>query len=180
MAFPIIPFAKLPRKYWDDQAEKKGRIEVIDPPSSEEEEDEVVSIASSSSSEYDLIQHLQDLLPGDLVDGQKPNKAANTAHLDDLKVQKKRVDRLKYVKQAYHFLKTFRERERERRKHYILAEFEQKVKAYDEMCRKKIQDELDAHEKATKLEAHRRLERIKRNSKKVKSSYTLYINVYLC
>ncbi len=172
MAFPIIPFAKLPRKTWNEKTEKKERIEIIDPPSPVEEEEEVASISSSSSSEYDLLEHLQELLPGDLENGEKPKKNASTAHLDDLKVSKQKKDRWRYVKQAIHFMKTWRANERERRKHYILREYEQKIAEYDAHCRQHIQDELAKHEKEVKLEAYRRLQRIERNSKKV-SQYLL-------
>ncbi len=173
MALPVIPFAKLPRKNWEENTEKKERIEIIDPPSPEESSSEEESVSSSSSSEYDLIQHLSDLLPGELENGEKPKKQANIAHLEDLRVKRKPPDRLKYIKYFYGYIKQMRARERERRKHHILKEYEAKIKAYDEMLKKQVQDELEAKEKEVKLEAYRRLKRIERNSRKVRAQFSL-------
>lgn len=180
MALPLIPFASLPRREYKKGpvtigGEIKPRLDltkVFHEGDEDEyyEEEEVAlsdSDSSSSSSEYDLLQHLADLLPGDLENGMKPTKEANNAHLADLKVVKRRPDRLKYVKYAYRYVMTMRARERERRKHYIIKEYERKIKEFDELQKKMRDDAMAEEEKAIRLEEEERQQRIIRNSRKV-------------
>lgn len=58
----------------------------------------------------------------------------------------------------------WRERERARRMHYIFVEYEAIIKIHDEMLKKKLKDEIEADERAVKLEAYRSKQRKIRNS----------------
>ncbi len=138
----------------DDAEEEKSYIS----------EDSIASIESDSSSEFDLQQHLADLLPGDLVDGMKPTKQANTDHLGELRVTKKKKDRYRIFKMCYRAIKDWRAEERERRKHHIIREFEEKVRQYDEKLKLEIEEDIKAHKIAVALEAYRTEQRIKKNS----------------
>ncbi|RYH20641.1 hypothetical protein EON65_22860 [archaeon] len=168
---PIIPFAKLPRIDYNKKFEKKKRLIWTEDndfvtPDPKEIEESSESSSSGSSSEYDLLDHIATLMPGYNEEG-KLTKKAHDAHLEDMRPKKVRKDYFKYVRASWQYVSTMRARERERRKHYIIREYEEKVRKFDEMRRKVIQDELDAQEKEIKLEAYRREQRIARNSRKV-------------
>lgn len=172
----VIPFHRPPKKRWEPGAEKKKRL-VIDLSKDEDEdiEDETFSAdydddsESSEESEegFNMQKHIEDLLPGDLVDGMKPTKAANATHLEDLRAVHKKVDRFSIFKSFYRFIKRVRARERERRKHYILKEWEAKIKQYDENQKQAILDKMEAHKKEVLLEKYRSAQRRIRNSRKV-------------
>ena len=66
--------------------------------------------------------------------------------------------------------------ERERRKHHLIAEFEEKVRRYDEDQKEMLQKELEKMRNDVLLEAHRRLKRIEKNSVQV----YMFIPVYTC
>lgn len=167
---PIIPFAKLPRKEWNKKTEKKERLTWKDGDiyreESESEELDDSDGSSASSSEYDLIEHINSLMPE--IENGKVTRKANESHLEDLRVKAKPK---RYLRRALAagvgYIQGWRERERERRKHYIIKEFEERVRQYDELHRKEVQERLEAEEKELKLEAYRREQRILRNSRKV-------------
>jgi hypothetical protein len=123
--------------------------------------------SSDESSEYDLLEHIKDLLPGDIVNGEKPKKIANTLHLQDLKPVKKRWDYLYFAKLLGKKVEELKARERERRKHHLLRHFEEQVKKYDEQQKKNIHDAYERLQRERALEELHRLKRIERNSKKV-------------
>jgi hypothetical protein len=178
---PHIPFARLPRREY-----KKGPVSIGGDPKprmdlekffkGEQDHDfnesdfDDDSDASSVESVYDLMQHVADLLPGDLEDGRKPKKEADMSHLQDLKVTKKKPDRLKYVKIVYNWVRTMRARERERRKHYILREYEQRISDFDNLQKKFREDAMLEEEKLIQKETKERQKRIERNSRQVISS----------
>lgn len=179
----VIPFHRPPKKRWEDGVEKKKRL-VIDLSKDEDEdiEDETFTAEyeydseSSEESEegFDMQKHIEDLLPGDLVDGMKPTKAANASHLEDLRAVHKKVDRFGMFKAFYRFIRRKRAEERERRKHYILKEWEAKIKLYDENQKQAVLDRMEAHKKEVLLERYRSAQRRIRNSRKVlNSSHTL-------
>lgn len=184
----IVPFAKVPKKKWETGEEKKPRLD-IDLRSESDLDDELsesqfISDSDSSDSDvgsrrfqdededegFDLEEHIKSLLPGAVVDGLKPTQKANMDHLEDLRPKKVRRNRfIKRVRKAYTFFATMRRRERERRKHYLLRDMENRVKEYDALKKRQIQERLIAHYKEVMLEAHRRRAQIKKNSKKVKT-----------
>lgn len=183
MSLPHIPFAQLPRREYKKGpvsigGEVKPRLDLDKFFNGEEEVEEFddadyesESDASSTDSGYDLMKHVASLLPGELEDGKKPPKEADTTHLQDLKVVKKRPDRLKYVKQAYTWVMTMRARERERRKHYILREYERRIREFDELQKKVREDAIQEEERLIRQEAKERQQRIERNSRKVWKSF---------
>ena len=172
----IVPFHRPPKKEWKDGAEKKKRL-VIDLSKDEDDdiEDEQFNnyIENSESSEeeseqeFDMQRHIEDLLPGDLIDGMKPTKKANMSHLEDLRVVKTKGETFKYFRMVYRFIQRKRSEERERRKHYILKEWEERVKKYDADQKQAVLDRMEAHRKEVLLELHRSDMRRKRNSRKV-------------
>jgi hypothetical protein len=173
----VVPFNRPPKKEWVNGAEKKKRL-TIDLTRDEDDDiedenfnDYEVSSESSESSEeeiFDMQAYIADLLPGEVIDGMKPTKKANTAHLEDLRYKPKPVDRLKYIKFIYRFIQRKRAQERERRKHYIIKEWEQKIKEYDAKLRQDVEDKMEAHRKEVLIELHRAEQRRIRNSRKVK------------
>lgn len=172
---PLIPFAKLPRIDYNKKFEKKKRLIWTDDndfvtPNPIEIEDSSESSSSGSSFEYDLLDHIATLMPGYNEEG-KLTKKAHDAHLEDMRPKKVRKDYFKFVRTSLQYVSTMRARERERRKHYIIREYEEKIRKFDEVRRKTIQDELDAQEKELKLEAYRREQRIIRNSRKVRNIF---------
>ena len=171
----IVPFHRPPKKSWIEGMEKKKRLRIDltrdeDDDIEEEKFQEYVSDDSSESSEdsgFDMMQHIADLLPGDLVDGHKPSKQANMSHLEDLRVVAKKNDRVGIFRRFYRFIQRKRAEERERRKHYIIREWEEKIKEYDENQKQAILDRMEAHRKEVLLEKHRSEQRRIRNSRKV-------------
>jgi hypothetical protein len=170
----IVPFHRPPKKAWKEGVEKKTRL-YIDLSQAEdglEEEAPIFYEEESESSEeseqsFDMQEYVAGLLPGELVDGKKPTRGANTAHLEDMRVVKKPKDTFKYFKIFYRFIQRKRREERLRRKHYILKEWEEKIKEYDEKQKQAVLDKMEQHRKEVLLERHRsNLRRIK-NSKKV-------------
>jgi hypothetical protein len=181
----IVPFHRPPKKEWKEGAEKKKRL-VIDLTGDEDDEieeekfDEFVDDESESSEEsegFDMQQHIADLLPGDLVDGMKPTKQANMSHLMDLRVVAKPKDRIGMFRRFYRFIQRKRAEERERRKHYILREWEAKIQQYDENVKKALLARIEAHRKEVLLEKHRSEQRRIKNSRKV--SCTAHLRVPL-
>lgn len=147
----------------------------------------VVSITESSSAEdgdeeeergddndsddgFNLMKHIESLLPGDYVDG-KPTKAANKQHLEDLRPSKKKWKKINYRRYLGNAVKNHMEKQREKRKHHILREYEEKIKKYYLAEQERITKELEEQQKAVLLEAYRTHERIKKNS--IKVSYCL-------
>jgi hypothetical protein len=173
----IVPFHREPIKKWGQDQEKKKRL-VINLDKEEDEDIDEENFNSSyikeedseseSEEEFDLQQHLEDLLPGELVDGLKPAKEANRTHLEDLKHKPKRVDRFRYIKDAFNFIQAARRRERERRKHYILMEWEDRIKEYDLKSKQEVLDQMEAQRKEVLLEVYRSDQRRIKNSKKVR------------
>eukprot|EP01039_Chlorochromonas_danica_P000468 gene468-506_t len=166
---PVIPFAKLPRKEWNKKTEKKERLIWKDGDIHREESEsgelDESDGSSASSSEYDLLEHISNLMPE--IENGKVTRKANDSHLQDLRVKAKPK---RYLSRALAagvgYIQGWRERERERRKHYIIKEFEERVRQYDELHRKEVQERLEAEERELKLEAYRREQRILRNSRK--------------
>jgi hypothetical protein len=171
MSLPVIPFAHLPRKEWHRKLEKKPRDKSswhpdVPPPSPKQSESESESEVSSSSSEYDLLEHIQSLLP-EVVDG-KVTKKADETHLEDLRVKKKTKNVVAdTVVKTFTYVAGYRQRERDRRKHYLLKEYEEVIKKYDEELKKQQEDQQEKERRERLLEEYRREQRILRNSKKV-------------
>lgn len=97
-----------------------------------------------------------------------PTKKANELHLEDLKYVPAKTSLLtKVFGFAIRIVKDRRAAERERRKHHVLAELEERVKQFDDQYRKTLRDELEAMKNAVLLEAYRAQKRIEKNSVKV-------------
>lgn len=186
---PLIPFAKLPRKEWKnvpvtEGGELKPRIDLKtlllrDDNSDDEEnyeEDEIDDDSNASSEGYDLLQHLADLLPGEVTNGRKPVKEANLDHLADLKNLPPPSQRFKTIKAAYKWVMTMRARERTRRKHHVLLEYEKLVREFDGLQQQIRSIALQEYEKEIKQEEYRRIKQIDRNSRKkiAKAETTLF------
>jgi hypothetical protein len=90
-------------------------------------------------------------------------------HLEDLRKIPKQSsffrDLFLYV---YRLIKRRRAAERERRKHHLIADFEEKVRRYDKEQKELLEKELEKMKNDVLLEAHRRLKRIEKNSVKVR------------
>jgi hypothetical protein len=187
--FPTIPFASLPRKTYKKGpmtagGEMKPRLdlkklfdenEVTDDYTnflyeSSSDDDVIVRKGESdddSGSEYDLLEHLAELLPGELDNGKKPPKEANTQHLQELRPIKKKIDHLRFIKDPINYILSWPTRERERRKHYIFKEYEQQLIKLDEIQAKIRLQEREVQEQLIRKEAIERRKRIERNSRKV-------------
>lgn len=170
----VVPFHRPPKKEWKEDAEKKKRL-VIDLTRDEEDDIEEETFVeyvddddSSDEDDFDIAQHIADLLPGEIIDGKKPVKQANTSHLEDLRYVAKRKKNFGLVRRFYNFIQRKRAEERERRKHYILKEWEAKIKKYDEDMKQAILDKMAAHRIEVLLELHRSEQRRIRNSRKVR------------
>lgn len=175
---PLIPFAHLPRKEWHRKLEKKPRMiwqEELKVRQDDLEEQSNGSEASDESSEYDLLQHIASLMP-DVKEGKVAKKADDT-HLRDMRVK---PEKKQYIKKALArgmaYIKGMRARERERRKHYLIKDLERKVREYNALHQKAIQDELLAEEEAVRREQLRRQQRIARNSRKKREKTELAEN----
>ncbi|KAJ1421405.1 hypothetical protein B484DRAFT_481147 [Ochromonadaceae sp. CCMP2298] len=86
--------------------------------------------------------------------------------MEDLKVKPKKVDRFKYLKDTFNFIQAARSRERERRKHYILLEWEERIKEYDLKTKQEVLDQMQLQRKEVLLELYRSDQRRIKNSKK--------------
>lgn len=176
-AAQVIPFHRPPKKEWKADAEKKSRL-FIDLTKEEDGLDEEVptyyeesSVSSEESEEsFDMQEYVAGLLPGEVVDGKKPLKKANTDHLEELRVKKRKTDRWKYLKMVFRFIIRKRREERERRKHYILKDWEKKLEEYVQKQQQAVQAKMEQHRKEVLLEQHRSNMRRIRNSKKVRIS----------
>lgn len=182
-----MPFIILPKKEFYKGSEKKPRLNIkvdhyINSDSESDisdydniddddidESDGVTDIedVSSNKDEYDLIEHLQSLLPDELVNGKPTKKDLNTSYLEDLTYKPKPIEYLRLFRYIYSAIKTARMRERERRKHYILREYEMRVKEYDEKRRQGILDRMQQQRNEVLLEAYRTELRRAQRSKKV-------------
>lgn len=125
-----------------------------------------IEVDSDSSSEYDLLDHLATLLPGEVVNG-RVTKTANTQHLEDLRVKKSATKKVGLVQSVVNYFEDMKARERERRKHHVLKEFEAKIQRYEEEKQRHLELQLEELEKQDMIEEVRRLKRIERNSRKV-------------
>mmetsp|Transcript_11258 Transcript_11258/g.19893 ORF Transcript_11258/g.19893 Transcript_11258/m.19893 type:complete len:225 (+) Transcript_11258:113-787(+) len=170
----IVPFHRPPKKEWKTGAEKKKRLYIDLSKEEDGLEEEVPTFyeddsESSEESEesFDMQEYIAGLLPGEVVDGKKPLKKANTSHLEELRVKKQKRDRWKYFKMLFRFIIRKRREERERRKHYILKEWEKKLKEYVEKQQQAVQAKMEQHRKEVLLEQHRSNMRRIRNSRKV-------------
>ena len=167
-----LPFGKAPYTKWEKKLEKKPRME-LDFASSSEDDDDNASIYSSSSSSSDKTssidsdearqRHIRNLLPSTPEDGRPPKKKIyfQDDFNDDI------VPTPSITSWIWKGILGWRERERARRMHYIVKEYEARVIAHDEMLKKKMADEMAAQERAVKLEAYRSKQRIARSLKKV-------------
>eukprot|EP01032_Pedospumella_encystans_P007540 gene7540-9037_t len=173
----IVPFHRPPKKEWKTGAEKKKRLYIDLSKEEDGLEEEVPTFyeddsESSEESEesFDMQEYIAGLLPGEVVDGKKPLKKANTSHLEDLRVKKQKRDRW-YFKMLFRFIIRKRREERERRKHYILKEWEKKLKEYVEKQQQAVQAKMEQHRKEVLLEQHRsNMRRIRNSRKKVEKS----------
>ena len=170
----IVPFHRPPKKEWKTGAEKKKRLYIDLSKEEDGLEEEVPTFyeddsESSEESEesFDMQEYIAGLLPGEVVDGKKPLKKANTSHLEELRVKKQKRDRWKYFKMLFRFIIRKRREERERRKHYIIKEWEKKLKEYVEKQQQAVQAKMEQHRKEVLLEQHRSNMRRIRNSRKV-------------
>lgn len=173
---PMIPFAQLPRREYNKRFEKKDRLVWTEsnefksrrapPPPPPQEE------VSDNDSEYDLLEHLASLMP-EIKEG-KVVKKADDSHLLDMrhKPPSKAVVSAA-INSTVGYIKGWRARERERRKHYIIKELEQRARMFEEKHHESILAQLEAEERAEKLEEYRREQRIIRNSRKKKEKTEL-------
>jgi hypothetical protein len=142
---------------------------------SEEDKDNHDDSGSDDSSEYDLLEHIKELLPeeigafgynGDGLLGRN-GRNANAAHLDDLQLKKKKRDYFFLFNYVIRRIEEAKARERDRRKHHLLRHFEQKVKEYDSLQKQKVEEAFEKKKNESLLEDYHRQQRIERNSKKV-------------
>jgi hypothetical protein len=153
----------------------------MDEDDDEEENNDEDDSGSDESSEYDLLEHIKELLPeeigafgynGDGLLGRN-GKKANAAHLDDLQLKKKKRDYFFLFNFVIRRIEEARARERERRKHHLLRHFEQKVKEYDSLQKQKVEEAFEKKKNQILLEDYHRQQRIDRNSKKVRAKLKL-------
>jgi hypothetical protein len=184
---PIVPFIILPKKEFYNGSEKKPRLNIkLDRYINSDSESDISDYdniddddidetdgvtdfedVSSNKDEYDLIEHLKSLLPDELVNGKPTKKDLNTSYLEDLRYKPKPIEYLRLFRCIYSAIKEARMRERERRKHYILREYEMRVKEYDEKRRQGILDRMQQQRNEVLLEAYRTELRRAQRSKKV-------------
>jgi hypothetical protein len=166
-ALPLLPFhhTVLVKKEWkDDRQEKKGRVIDLedlresfgklefDESSSEEEYSDSESSYSSWSSSgtegsekdpygdgFDWANHIDHLLPEKAELGKPPPKL----YKPPVVVKKKKSIGL--VGRAMMAFNQWQEKERERRKHYLYAEYEKKVAEYDAKIREEVRIEVEKH-----------------------------------
>ena len=180
-----MPFVILPKKEFYTDSEKKPRLNInldhyinsdsesdvsdYDDVDDDDDIDEISDIedVSKNNDDYDLIEHLQSLLPDELVNGKPVNKALNTSYLEDLRYKPKPREYFKLFRFVFRIIMEARAKERERRKHYILREYEQKVKEYDMKRRQDMLDRMQRQRNEVLMEAYRSELRRAKNSKKV-------------
>lgn len=148
---PLVGFVIPVKKRWERGQEKKPRTLVIDPDTYYDDNfskalslDDLSSMASESSSENssladssdgdndseesfldDYTEFVTSLLPTEAIMGQPIPKLALATE------EKAKKEGLTLVQKAWLRFQQWREKERERRKHYIYREYEAKVAAYD-------------------------------------------------
>jgi hypothetical protein len=132
------------------------------------ESEEIESVSSGDSSEYDLLDHIRDLLPQEVGQNgvKKLTKQANSLHLGELRVVNKPVSYIGLLSSVGNYAEQLKAEERERRKHHLLRHYEEQVKKYDELQRKRIAETLEQKTNEQLLDQFHRQQRIERNSRK--------------
>lgn len=175
---PLTPFVIPIKSRWEDGQEKKKRTIKIDPDKYFEDtfsqslsgdEDDLSSLDSSESSEYtpsvsereeddeedfDFLDNYADfvnkeLLPAEAVVGQAPPK------LELYKPPETTggTNAFGFVDRAWARFQAWCEHERERRKHYILRDYETKVKNYESKLQEELSKEIEKMKKDVMKEA---------------------------
>lgn len=143
---PMVPFAIHPRKEWHRRMEKKARLEIIYDSDDESEIPETPSESSEESEEsLDTQEDIQARIRSMLIE----NPDGGPPIYMDKEFKGEVIREKKYSIFTYpcRMFMAWRRRERERRVHYIIREYERRVKEYDEMLRRKLKDEIEAEEK---------------------------------
>eukprot|EP01038_Epipyxis_sp_PR26KG_P011316 gene11316-15178_t len=168
----VVPFSNLPRKEWHTQIEKKSRLH----PSlyTEEEEHELHDYddedsefshdgskheSEKSEDDFSYLAHIENLLPSD------SNVAVNKSYLEDLRPPPPKSRLRELLRIAGNKFHDWKEYEIKRRKHYLLKEYERKVHLYDKTRKEMIAQEMAEQQKMVLVEAYRKQERIRLNSK---------------
>ena len=172
----MLPLGKPPYTKWEKKLEKKPRMELDIASSSEEEDDddegseyssttseESAKSTQSIDSEEARQRHIRELLPDTPEDGSPPKK--KIYFFDD--DEPPPPPNLTLFQKLVAIIFQWRERERARRMHYIIKEYEESVLAHDAKLKETIANEIAANERAVKLEAYRSKQRIARSLKKV-------------
>lgn len=188
---PTLPFNKVPYKEWKPKQEKKTRVDIdefenfqtdfqtfnkLNPNLSYRKNREIVDFEEVGLDTFDqkrnyqteLLSHLANLLPGEINNGQKSAKEANLDHLQELRVKKVKVDRLYYLKKLHTFLRDWRKNERERRKHYLLKEYEFEIQKFVERRKQEERDLEEQQHKETILKEVERRKLFDYNLRRVK------------
>jgi hypothetical protein len=173
----ILPFSPIPVKQWNDKQEKKKRIPAIayDDNISELSSNtshyskssndlidlENIDSKSDDTDEYDVIEHISSLMSTTNIDG-SIQKSANKEHLNDMKIKHSNGLLIDISIYLYKSIKKMWKDEIERRKHYLIKDYEKKIKEFDEKKKKEIEDRKIAREKEINHELERREEDLKR------------------
>jgi len=189
----MIPFQKPLYTKWEKDLEKKPRLDIkLD---DEEKGDEIIEglISDSESeesvpsvdSEEERQKFIQSLLPKAPTDDEPvPQKVIyfdDDDDDDDFKYQDESGILTGLLLYPWRQLMLWRERERARRMHYIIVEYERKVKEYETMLQEKARKEIEDNERAVKLEAYRSQQRMIRNSNTVINFLSLFFLIhYIC
>jgi hypothetical protein len=190
---PLLPFhhTVLAKKEWvNNKQEKKGRVidlqelkdsfEYEEDEESEEEvsSEESESLASTESwdsnyedgrnpygDDFDWAGHIDRLLPDKAELGKPPPKLYKKPEV----VRRKKNGPGLWGRAKIAF-NAWKEKEKQRRKHYIYKEYEEKIKAYDEKIREDILAEIAKHRLDVMKEVAASRKRLKTNSMEKKSA----------
>jgi len=178
-SLPLVPFAILPKKQWEDGQEKRPRVDPKklkfqadeNPEVDNEDEEDGFSYSSSSSySSYSssdesddipLAEYIDSLIPKTPPDGSAKPKGVWEQDEKKMVVKKRKVGFFSYYWDK--FMK-WRDEERARRMHNIYKEYEKRVAIYDTKVRKEILHEIRENERVLMEEVKEIEKRIRANS----------------
>ena len=132
-------------------------------------EEEEVDDGNPYNTKFDMMKHIEGLLPGNIIDGKPTGREASRAHLDALKPPDTNINYCYYLSYAYRRIKERREIERRKRKNHILIEFENKIKKYDMEQKKQLEMEIKKLEREVAKAAYQSNKLLQYNSKEVNS-----------
>lgn len=202
-ALPLLPFhhTRLAKKEWENnRQEKKGRVVDLeelrdsfgklefDESSSEEsysssEEDTESSEYSTSENEddepdpygdgFNWAGYMDNLLPEAAELGKPPPKL----YKPPPPVVKKKV-KVGILGRAMMAFEAWKARERDRRKHVMLREYEEKVKEYDKKVRMEVMKEIEKHRHEVMKEVAASQKRLRINTMKKQAAKVGDLNLY--